>query len=136
MIIGIDVGGTNTDAAIVSDEIKTIKLPNEAGIGGILKEISKEANLVEEKVVVSTSWPLNLIISKFSESRTLSLVIPGPGLNYSEYGEVLKGYVNHRGMLLRMLMNTKLLQFLKKIPTITLRFHQNFQSETVLWRIK
>lgn len=97
MIIGIDVGGTNTDAAIVSDEIKTIKLPNEAGIGGILKEISKEANLIEEKVVVSTSWPLNLIISKFSESRTLSLVIPGPGLNYSEYGEVLKGYVNHRG---------------------------------------
>jgi len=97
MIIGIDVGGTNTDAAIVSDEIKTIKLPNEAGIGGILKEISKEANLVEEKVVVSTSWPLNLIISKFNEYRTLSLVIPGPGLNYSDYGEVVKGYVNHRG---------------------------------------
>ncbi len=97
MIIGIDVGGTNTDAAIVSDEIKTIKLPNEAGMGGILKEISKEVNLVKEKVVVSTSWPLNLIISKFNESRTLSLVVPGPGLNYSGYGEVVRGYVNHRG---------------------------------------
>jgi len=97
MIIGIDVGGTNTDAAIVSDEIKTIKLSNDVGIGGILKEISKTADLKNEKVVVSTSWPLNLIISKFSEYQTLSLVIPGPGLNYSEYGVVLKGYINHRG---------------------------------------
>lgn len=97
MIIGIDVGGTNTDAAIVSDEIKTIKLPNDVGIGGVLKEVSKVADLKNEKVVVSTSWPLNLIISKFNEYRTLSLIIPGPGLNYSEYGIILKGYINHRG---------------------------------------
>jgi N-methylhydantoinase A/oxoprolinase/acetone carboxylase beta subunit len=53
--------------------------------------------LIEEKVVVSTSWPLNLIISRFNESRTLSLVVPGPGLNYSDFGWVVKGYVNHRG---------------------------------------
>ncbi len=97
MIIGIDVGGTNTDAAIVSDELKTIKLPNEIGIGGVLKEISKFADLKNEKVVVSTSLPLNLIISKFTEYRTLTLLIPGPGLNYSDYGLILKGYVNHRG---------------------------------------
>ncbi|WP_202320222.1 hydantoinase/oxoprolinase family protein [Archaeoglobus neptunius] len=97
MIIGIDVGGTNTDAAIVSDEIRTLKVSNEVGIGGVLKEVSKEVDLKNEKVVVSTSWPLNLIISKFSEYHTLSLVIPGPGLNYSDFGIILKGYVNHRG---------------------------------------
>ncbi|WP_456469601.1 hydantoinase/oxoprolinase family protein [Archaeoglobus sp.] len=97
MIIGIDVGGTNTDAAIVSDEIKTIKLSNDVGIGGVLRKVSKMADLKNEKVVVSTSWPLNLIISKFNEYHTFSLVIPGPGLNYSEYGVILKGYINHRG---------------------------------------
>ena len=97
MIIGIDVGGTNTDAAIVSDEIKTIKLSNDVGIGGVLRKVSEMADLKNEKVVVSTSWPLNLIISKFNEYHTLSLVIPGPGLNYSEYGVILKGYINHRG---------------------------------------
>ena len=97
MIVGIDVGGTNTDAAIVSDEIKTIKLPNEIGIGGVLKEVSKHVDLKKEKLVVSTSLPLNLIISKFDEIKTLTLLIPGPGLNYSHLGVVLKGYVNHRG---------------------------------------
>lgn len=97
MIIGIDIGGTNTDAAIVSDEIRTIKMPNDVGLGGVLKEVSKFADLKEEKVVVSTSWPLNLIISKFSEYQTLSLIVPGPGLNYSSYGIPLKGYINHRG---------------------------------------
>ncbi len=97
MIVGIDVGGTNTDAAIVSDDVKTIKLPNEIGIGGVLKEISKFVDLKKEKVVVSTSLPLNLIISKFAEYHTLTLLVPGPGLNYSEYGIILKGYVNHRG---------------------------------------
>lgn len=97
MIIGIDVGSTNTDAAIVSEDIQTLKVPNEVGIGGVLKEISKKVDLKKEKVVVSSSWPLNLIISKFNEYKTLSLIIPGPGLNYSEFGEIVKGYVNHRG---------------------------------------
>ncbi len=97
MIIGIDIGGTNTDAAIISEDLKTIKLPNEVGIGGVLKEVSKYVDLKKEKLVVSTSWPLNLVISKFSEYRTLTLLVPGPGLNYSDYGLILKGYVNHRG---------------------------------------
>ncbi len=98
MIVGIDVGGTNTDAAVVrEDGIITTKLPNEVGISGVLSELSRGVNLVKEKVVVSTSLPLNLVISRFNEIKTLTLLVPGPGLNYSEYGVILRGYVNHRG---------------------------------------
>jgi N-methylhydantoinase A/oxoprolinase/acetone carboxylase beta subunit len=114
MIIGIDVGGTNTDAAIVGEGIHTIKLPNELGIGGVLKEVSKHADLKHEKVVVSTSVPLNLIISKFNEYRTLTLLIPGPGLNYSNYGVVVKGYVNHRGDVVEDLDEDEILQVLNE----------------------
>lgn len=113
MIIGIDVGGTNTDAAIVSEDIQTLKVPNEVGIGGVLKEISKRADLKKEKVVVSTSWPLNLIISKFDEFKTLSLIIPGPGLNYSEFGEIVKGYVNHRGDVVEEIDENEVNEILK-----------------------
>ncbi|RLI75590.1 hydantoinase/oxoprolinase family protein [Archaeoglobales archaeon] len=97
MVIGIDVGGTNTDAAIVGDEIVTVKLPNEEGIGGILKKLSDYSDLKREKVIVSTSLPLNLILSKFNESKTLTLLIPGPGLNYASIGKIVQGFVNHRG---------------------------------------
>ncbi len=97
MVVGIDVGGTNTDAAIVRDGIATIKLPNEQGVEGVLSALNKEADLRKEKVVVSTSLPLNLILSRFDEIPTLTLLVPGPGLDYSSYGVVLKGAVNHRG---------------------------------------
>ena len=97
MAIGIDVGGTNTDAAIIGKEIVTVKIPNEEGIGSILKKLSEYADLKKEKVVVSTSIPLNLILSRFDEYKTLTLLIPGPGLNYSKMGKVIQGFVNHRG---------------------------------------
>ncbi len=96
-MIGIDVGGTNTDAAVVSEEIFTIKLPNELGLGRVLEELSKHVDLKSERLVISTSIALNFVISKFNEIKTLTLLIPGPGLNYSNYGVVLKGCVNHRG---------------------------------------
>lgn len=95
MVVGIDVGGTNTDAAVVGDDIKTIKLPNEAGIGEVLKMLSREVKLEKEKLIVSTSLPLNLILSRYHEIPTLTLLIPGPGLKYQ--GTILKGFVTHRG---------------------------------------
>ncbi|AEA47702.1 hydantoinase/oxoprolinase family protein [Archaeoglobus veneficus] len=97
MVVGIDIGGTNTDAAIVNEEITTIKLPNEAGIGEVLKRLSGVADLGKEKLIVSTSLPLNLILSRYHEIPTLVLLIPGPGLNYSSYGSVLRGFTSHRG---------------------------------------
>ncbi len=97
MTVGVDIGGTNTDGAIVGDDILTFKVPNELGIGEILKRISNHVDLKKEKLVVSTSLPLNLLLSRFDEHPTMVLLFPGPGLNYESYGFVLKGAVNHRG---------------------------------------
>lgn len=95
-MIGINVGGANNVAAIVSeDEIRVFKKPSELGLGELVKEISPF--LQKGRVVVSTSLPINHVLSKFEHLKTLVLLIPGPGLNYSRYGVVLKGYVNHRG---------------------------------------
>ena len=97
MVVGIDIGGTNTDAAIVCEKIETLKLPNELGLGEVLKKLSERTDLKKEKIVVSTSLPLNLIVGKYHEIPTLTILIPGYGLNYSSHGVVLDGYVNHRG---------------------------------------
>lgn len=79
-----------------------------------MREVSKYADLKKEKVVVSTSVPLNLIISKFSESRTLTILIPGPGLNYSDYGIAVKGYTNHRGDVVEDLDENEIREILKQ----------------------
>ncbi len=99
MIVGIDVGGTNTDVAYIDSEgnLQTFKYPNEYGITRILREVSERVNLSDSRLVVSTSLPLNIITSQFDRVKVLSLIFPGPGLNYSDYGVVLRGYVNHRG---------------------------------------
>lgn len=98
MIIGIDVGGTNTDVAFLSeDSMQTFKFPNEVGMYRILKAISEKIDIEKSKLVVSTSLPVNIIASRFDNIKTLSILFPGPGLDYSRYGSILKGYVNHRG---------------------------------------
>lgn len=99
MIVGIDVGGTNTDVAYIDADgnLQTSKYPNEYGITRILGEVSEKINLKESRLVVSTSLPLNILTSQFDKTRVLSLIFSGPGLNYADYGVVLRGYVNHRG---------------------------------------
>ncbi len=99
MIIGVDVGGTNTDVAILNEnrELTTFKYPNDYGIENILKEVSKKADIENSKLVISTSLPLNIITSRFNEIRTCSILIPGPGLNFERYGILIKGAINHRG---------------------------------------
>ncbi|MDK2781621.1 MAG: hypothetical protein PWR13_649 [Archaeoglobi archaeon] len=95
MLVGVDVGGTNTDAVIIDEEIHTLKVPNEEGIEAILKKLPGMRN--EGRVAVSTSLPLNLLLSRAHEHPTLTLLFPGPGLNFSSKGVVLRGCVNHRG---------------------------------------
>jgi N-methylhydantoinase A/oxoprolinase/acetone carboxylase beta subunit len=96
MVIGIDVGNTSTDVAIIDEKISTVKFP-ELGIEEVLNRLSRLVNLRNEKLVVSVSRLLNPILNRYHEISTLVLLIPGCGLNYSSYGKVLSGYVNHRG---------------------------------------
>ncbi|MBE8540440.1 hydantoinase/oxoprolinase family protein [Geoglobus acetivorans] len=99
MIVGIDVGGTNTDVAFLSEnQVKTFKFPNEYGVENILNRISREVDIKRSRLIISTSVPLNALTSEFDRIKVLSLVFPGPGLDYSRYGIVMRGYVNHRGI--------------------------------------
>lgn len=115
MSVGIDVGGTNTDIAIIEDNgIQIFKFPNELSIDSILSKLTSKIDFKREKVIVSTSLPLNEVISKFHEISTLVLLIPGPGIAYNE-GVCLKGYVNHRGDLVEDIDESELkkIQFSK-----------------------
>lgn len=127
MIIGVDVGGTNTDVAVFENgNLKTFKYPNEFGITNILKEINKIADIKNSRVVISTSIPLNIVASRFNEIKTCSLVIPGPGLNYSDYGIVLKGAVNHRGDLVEKIDEREVEKVLSENKAQTLAISAKF----------
>jgi N-methylhydantoinase A/oxoprolinase/acetone carboxylase beta subunit len=114
MTVGIDIGGTNTDGAIVGDSITTFKVSNELGIGEILRKISRHTDLKKEKLIVSTSLPLNLLLSRFEEHPTLTLLFPGSGLNYESYGKVLKGAVNHRGDVVEDIDEEEIIEVLEE----------------------
>ncbi|MCS7121327.1 MAG: hydantoinase/oxoprolinase family protein [Archaeoglobaceae archaeon] len=110
-MIGIDVGWTNTHVAVFKDdEIDTIELPNELGISNILSKIKSLAE--KERAVISTSL-LNQLIHRLDEFRTLTILIPGPGMNYSNYGEIVRGFVNHRGDVVENVDEKEIRELLK-----------------------
>lgn len=88
MFTGIDIGGTNTDIAIIDSEIKTFKVPNSEGLNSALGKISSSGRLA-----ISTSQPLNDIITG-PPADIKTITIPGPGLIYPG---AVKGAVSHRG---------------------------------------
>ena len=92
--VGIDVGGTNTDAVEIEDgEISYVKTPNETeSVVKSLKKIGRDA----DRIVVSSSLPLN-VLHEGKGGATKIILIPGPGLDFSYLGSTVKGYVNHRG---------------------------------------
>jgi N-methylhydantoinase A/oxoprolinase/acetone carboxylase beta subunit len=115
MFVGVDVGGTNTDAAVIGEDgISTIKVPNEEGLRGIFKTLDKE-RLEKSRVVVSTSLPLNLLLSRANEFPTLTILVPGPGLNYEKKGRVVKGFVNHRGDVVEEIDEEEILRILNDV---------------------
>ncbi|MCX6694657.1 MAG: hypothetical protein NT074_08990 [Methanomicrobiales archaeon] len=86
--IGMDVGGTNTDIAVIGDEITTVKVTNAKGLSAALAHVPSIGRLA-----VSTSRPLNALISGGS-TLVSTLCIPDPGRVYP--GGV-KGAVDHGG---------------------------------------
>ncbi|MCS7130530.1 MAG: hydantoinase/oxoprolinase family protein [Archaeoglobaceae archaeon] len=111
-MIGVDIGSSNLISAIVSEDISIFKKPAQIGIQSLLNELKNY--LTKEKVVITTSLPTNLLVSKFEEVKTLTLLIPGPGLNYSNYGYILKGYVNHRGEVVEKIDEVEIRKILER----------------------
>ncbi|OPY16983.1 MAG: Acetophenone carboxylase alpha subunit [Syntrophus sp. PtaU1.Bin005] len=110
MILGIDVGGTHTDAALIdSGRIrKTAKVATNPGhvvesLSGIASEVLKGEPLENlQRIVLSTTLSTNAIVQNKVDPVGL-MVISGPGLppsyiSTAENTHFLSGYVNHRGI--------------------------------------
>lgn len=93
--IGIDVGGTNTDAVRIEDGIiNYFKIPNEWD--SIIEALKNMGDAETSRTVVSSSLPLNLLHEQ-KGGDTKTLLMSGPGLNFSNFGTDIKGCINHRG---------------------------------------
>lgn len=110
MILGIDVGGTHTDAVLVQDlqVISKIKvLTNQANIMASLLEaaekLTKDNNVNKiSRIVLSTTISTNAIVQN-KISRVAMVLLSGPGLspsalNLGKDAYFARGYINHRGI--------------------------------------
>lgn len=110
MLIGLDVGGTYTDAVLMDGRkiIEKMKVPtdNDQLLDSLLKALDPllEAAKGEEleRIVLSTTLITNLIATKKVDPTAL-VIIPGPGLNPSTYDYkvpytfLLSGAIDYRG---------------------------------------
>lgn len=108
MLIGIDVGGTTTDAVLIrnGEVYSTAKVSTEPG--NLLKSLLSALDEVSrgippeqfERVVFSTTVITNLI-AEGKTDRVALLLIPGPGVNPASYifpdSFYLKGAMDFRG---------------------------------------
>jgi N-methylhydantoinase A/oxoprolinase/acetone carboxylase beta subunit len=108
MLIGIDVGGTTTDAVLIrnGEVYSTAKVPTEPA--NLLKSLLNALDNVSrgvppeqfERVVFSTTVITNLI-AEGKTDRVALLLVPGPGVNPASYtfpcSFYLKGAMDYRG---------------------------------------
>lgn len=109
MFVGIDVGGTYTDAVLLTEEkvIKKGKFPTLhedlaksllSALDYVIADIDTSAL---KRVVISTTLITNLIAEEKNDPIALVLM-PGPGLsphdyNFSEQTYILRGAIDYRG---------------------------------------
>ena len=108
MLIGIDVGGTTTDAVLIrnGEVYSTAKVSTEPGnlLGSLLEALDAISRDIPpeqlERVVFSTTVITNLI-AEGKTDRVALLLIPGPGVNPASYtfpdSFYLKGAMDYRG---------------------------------------
>jgi N-methylhydantoinase A len=110
MILGIDVGGTHTDAVLI-DHFAVLKKAKVLTDGqnlltsllAVTNELVDESTVGQlERVVLSTTISTNAIVQN-KVDRVGMLVVSGPGLPPALYDVspdtcFMSGYINHRGM--------------------------------------
>ncbi len=110
MILGIDVGGTHTDAVLIDHftikkkaKVRTNEQNLLASLLEVTNEIVDEDTVARlERVVLSTTISTNAIVQN-KVDRVGLMIVSGPGLHPSllavpEGAHFLSGYVNHRGI--------------------------------------
>ncbi len=125
MLLGIDVGGTFTDAVIIAkEEVHTqAKVPTTHAdvLQGILAALDKVlyAGVAEnvERVVISSTIVTNALTENKIEPVFLA-VMTGPGMNVENKFPVkpyyVSGYVDHRGKITAQIDWSKHQDLLKK----------------------
>jgi len=108
MLIGIDVGGTTTDAVLIRNgsvySTAKVSVEEESLLNSLLEAldaISSDISPKElERIVLSTTVITNLI-AEGKTDRVALLLIPGPGVNPASYtfpdNFCLKGAIDYRG---------------------------------------
>ncbi|MDT8899946.1 hydantoinase/oxoprolinase family protein [Anaeroselena agilis] len=108
MLLGIDVGGTYTDAVVVAEGkvIAQAKAPttHDDLLAGILAALDRVLDGVDaaglRRVALSTTIVTNAVVEGRLE-RVGLLLLPGPGMDISalvpERPRILSGYIDHRG---------------------------------------
>jgi N-methylhydantoinase A len=108
MLIGIDVGGTTTDAVLIrnGEVYSTAKVSTDPGnlLSSLLEALDAISRDIPpeqlERVVFSTTVITNLI-AEGKTDRVAMLLIPGPGINPTSYtfpdSFYLKGAMDYRG---------------------------------------
>ncbi len=126
MLIGIDVGGTTTDAVLIrnGEVYSTTKVLTEPE--NLLNSLFEALDVVTdgvapeelERVVFSTTIITNLIAEGKTDKVAL-LFIPGPGLNPATYtfpdSFYLKGAMDYRGREIQALDENEILETINKI---------------------
>ncbi len=111
MLLGIDVGGTFTDAVLIHENriLAQGKCTTTHGavLYGILAALDKVLTGYDpdriERVVISSTIVTNALTENKTDSVYL-VVMPGPGMNvensFPVHPHILKGYVDHRGKVI------------------------------------
>lgn len=108
MFVGIDVGGTYTDAVLLENDqvLATAKVPTREILINSLTEaldtiVKEEDKKKVKRIVFSTTIITNLIAERKYEAVDL-LIIPGPGLSHDfyknmPYAHIISGAIDYRG---------------------------------------
>ncbi len=127
MLIGIDVGGTTTDAVLVEGGrvVKTAYVPTDHDnlmncLLGALDELVMGVQTSKiERVVLSTTLITNMIAEGKTDPVALML-IPGPGTNPRDYNlgkvvTILDGAIDYRGREIQKLNEFQIKEAAKKL---------------------
>lgn len=108
MLLGIDVGGTFTDAVVIQDGQIVVQAKmltsHENLLDGLLLALDEILRAIQatqlERVVLSTTLVTNALIQNEVDDVGL-VIIPGPGVNvaamFPKTPIILSGYIDHRG---------------------------------------
>ncbi|WP_410509443.1 hydantoinase/oxoprolinase family protein [Methanosarcina hadiensis] len=118
MLIGIDVGGTTTDAVLIrnGEVYSTAKVPTESGnllksLLCALDEVSKGIAPEQVNRVVFSTTVITNLIAEGKTDRVALLLVPGPGINPASYvfpeSFYFKGAMDYRGREIQPLDETE-----------------------------